>query len=90
MPTEWTVAAQAAQAAIDSGWHGYEPQPTTRPIESVVGLQMAQRLTRLFDLAGRGGLLLPALEDGESSLAVYTATAVYLVWQNAIWRVSIS
>ena len=91
----WTPIAQAAQAAIDQGWQGYLPQPTTQRIESVAGLTDRQIVARLFALAGRGAEMLPPIgsaSEGEtvsSAPAVYTTSCVYVAWQQSIWMVPI-
>lgn len=91
----WTPVAQAAQAAIDSGWRGYEPQPTTQRVESVAGLTDRQIVARLFALAGRGAEMLPPIgspTEGEtvsSAPAVYTTWGVWVVWQGAIWTLPV-
>ena len=91
----WTPQAQAAQAAIDSGWRGYLPQPTTQRVESVAGLTDRQIVARLFTLAGRGAEMLPPIvspSEGEtvsSAPAVYTTRGVWVVWQGSIWALPI-
>ena len=91
----WTPIARAAQAAIDQGWRGYEPQPTTQRVESVAGLTGRQIVARLFTLAGRGAEMLPPIgsaSEGEtvsSAPAVYTTSCVYVAWQQSIWMVPI-
>ena len=91
----WTPAARAAQAAIDRGWRGYEPQPTTQRIESVAGLTDRQIVAHLFALAGRGAEMLPPIgsptecDTVSSAPAVYTTRGVWVVWQGAIWALPI-
>ena len=91
----WTPVAQAAQVAIDQGWRGYLPQPTTQRIESVAGLTDRQIVARLFALAGRGAEMLPPIgspTEGEtvsSAPAIYTLHGVWVVWQQSIWMVPI-
>ena len=91
----WTPIARAAQAAIDQGWRGYLPQPTTQRIESVAGLTDRQIVARLFALAGRGAEVLPPIgspTEGEtvsSAPAVYTTRGVWVVWQEYIWTLPI-